>query len=116
MPRIMYVQADNASDNKNWAFILFLAMLVYHSYTVEVYLSFLLVGHTHEDIDQVFSILSRVFRYTACATYHSPMPVSNALNSSLLAAICAHLWQFTPATGGEDTTVIHIRASRCIAG
>ena len=28
-------------------------MLVYHKYTDEVILSFLLVGHTHEDIDQL---------------------------------------------------------------
>jgi hypothetical protein len=62
MPRCLYVQADSAGDNRNWAVFLFLAMLVYHNYTVEVYFSFLLVGHTHEDIDQLFSVISRYFR------------------------------------------------------
>ena len=62
MPRIVYVQADNASDNKCWTVLLFLAMLVYHGYTAEVYFSFLLVGHTHEDIDALFSVISRFFR------------------------------------------------------
>ena len=62
MPRTLMVQADNASDNKNWTVLLFLAMLVYHNYTAECFLSFLLVGHTHEDIDALFSVISRHFR------------------------------------------------------
>ena len=62
MPRTMYVQGDNASDNKCWTLLLFFAMLVYHGYTNDVYFSFLIVGHTHEDIDQVFSILSRFLK------------------------------------------------------
>ena len=61
-PRTMLVQGDNASDNKCWAFLLFFAMLVFHGYTLDVYFSFLIVGHTHEDIDQVFSILSRFLK------------------------------------------------------
>ena len=59
MPRILFIQADNASDNKNFAMIGFLAALVLHGYCHEIHLSFLLVGHTHEDIDQFFSVLTR---------------------------------------------------------
>jgi hypothetical protein len=98
MPRTLYIQADNASDNKCWAMVAWLAMLVHHDYTSEVrqcttlpahyphittvhrcdftefdwslrafcelqvYLSFLIVGHTHEDIDQLFSVISQFFR------------------------------------------------------
>ena len=62
MPPRVDVQADNAHDNKCWAMLLFLALLVYHGYTREVFFSFLLVVHTHEDIDQVFSIISSFFR------------------------------------------------------
>lgn len=62
MPQRLNVQADNASDNKCWAVILFFGMLVHHGYTNEVFFSFLLVGHTHEDIDQIFSILSKAFK------------------------------------------------------
>jgi hypothetical protein len=53
MPRTIYIQGDNASDNKCWSVLLYLAMLVYHGYTLNAYISFLIVGHTHEDIDQV---------------------------------------------------------------
>ena len=59
MPRTLYIQAENASDNKNFAMIGFLAALVQHDYCNEVQLSFLLVGHTHEDTDQFFSVLTR---------------------------------------------------------
>ena len=62
MPNTICVQADNASDNKNWTLLLFFAMLVHHGYTEEVFLSFLIVGHTHEDIDQLFSVLSRFLK------------------------------------------------------
>ena len=62
MPKTVYIQADNASDNKCWAMLAFLGTLVLHGYTNHVYLSFLLVGHTHEDIDQRFSIIARHFR------------------------------------------------------
>ena len=106
LPRKMCINADNASDNKCWTLLLFLAMLVYHRYTEEVrahtcshmhsthmhmhsthmharththicvhvhacihthmhaqvILSFLIVGHTHEDIDQLFSVLSRYLK------------------------------------------------------
>ena len=62
MPHTLYVQGDNASDNKCWAVILFLAMLVFYEYIGEAFLSFLLVGHTHEDIDQLFSVISRYFK------------------------------------------------------
>ena len=37
-------------------------MLVHHNYIVEAFLSFLLVGHTHEDIDQLFSVISKYFK------------------------------------------------------
>ena len=62
MPNTICVQADNASDNKCWTLLLFFAMLVHHGYTEEVFLSFLIVGHTHEDIDQLFSVLSRFLK------------------------------------------------------
>ena len=78
---VLYLQLDNtARENKNQYVMAFLAYLVQAGIFSEVsiaqiniiksmnsillyfqiYLSFLMVGHTHEDIDQVFS---RVFSY-----------------------------------------------------
>ena len=62
LPRTLYIQADNASDNKNHAVLLFCGLLICHKYVESVQISFLLVGHTHEDIDQLFSSLSRYIK------------------------------------------------------
>ena len=52
LPPILYVQADSAGDNKSQWLVCWLAWLVHAGYVQEVYLSFLVVGHTHEDVDQ----------------------------------------------------------------
>ncbi|CAC5393350.1 unnamed protein product [Mytilus coruscus] len=56
LPPTLYIQADNSpKDNKNKYVIMFLAMLV----KMEIIkLTFLMVGHTHEDVDQLFSRIS----------------------------------------------------------
>lgn len=65
IPGTFYVQADSAGDNKSQWLICWLAWLVHSGYVAEVYLSFLVVGHTHEDVDQMFSIGSKfLFRST----------------------------------------------------
>ena len=59
LPPVLRIQADNCGrENKNQYMFVFCAVLVGLRYFVEVYLSFLLVGHTHEDIDQRFSVIS----------------------------------------------------------
>ena len=54
----LYIQTDNAGDNKSKYMFAFLMMLVKEGVTKTVVLSMLLVGHTHIDIDQIFSIPS----------------------------------------------------------
>lgn len=71
MPRTLYVQADNASDNKNWTLMLFFAMLVYHGYTTQVFFSFLMVGHTvckRRHIRRIFAAHLRL--HDECSTLH----------------------------------------------
>jgi hypothetical protein len=59
MPKVLLLQLDNCSgENKNQCVMLFLCALVYFGVFARIKLSFLLVGHTHEDIDQLFSRLS----------------------------------------------------------
>ena len=55
LPPILTLQLDNAcADNKNrWVFA-FCSMLVYKRIFRDVYINFLIVGHTHEDIDALF--------------------------------------------------------------
>lgn len=52
----LYLQLDNTcKQNKNKYVMSFLALLVEHGVFREIVVSFLPVGHTHEDIDQMFS-------------------------------------------------------------
>jgi hypothetical protein len=52
---ILNIQLDNAcSDNKNQYVFSFFSLLVHKEVFCEVYINFLVVGHTYEDIDAMF--------------------------------------------------------------
>jgi hypothetical protein len=55
LPPVLNVQLDNAcSNNKNQYVFSFFSLLVQKGVFRKVYINFLLVGHTHEDIDAMF--------------------------------------------------------------
>ncbi|MCO5607618.1 hypothetical protein L7F22_061815 [Adiantum nelumboides] len=59
LPRTLYVQLDNtAQENNNQVLMAYLSMLVEKKVFKKVKLGFLLVGHTHDQIDQMFSKIS----------------------------------------------------------
>ena len=59
LPPTLHLQLDNTTkQNKGKFLVAYLAMLVKNGVFREVYLNFLPVGHTHEDIDQFFSRVS----------------------------------------------------------
>ena len=62
LPPVLYLQLDNASDNKSKAMIAFCHCLVARGIFRKLKTGFLLVGHTHEDIDQYFSVIARKLR------------------------------------------------------
>ncbi|KAL3682384.1 hypothetical protein R1sor_000406 [Riccia sorocarpa] len=56
LPSTFYIQLDNSGkDNKNWVVMSFLSELVMRGVFKTVVMSFLIVGHTHEDVDAYFS-------------------------------------------------------------
>jgi hypothetical protein len=59
LPERLYLQADSASDNKNYTVAAYLEWLVRAGVFKKVKISFLPVGHTHEDIDAAFGRLSK---------------------------------------------------------
>lgn len=60
LPPRLYLQMDNcAGDNKNYAIMGWVNFLVKMRVFETVEVGYLPVGHTHEDIDQHFSVLSR---------------------------------------------------------
>ena len=67
LPPVLYVQLDNtARENKNASVFGYLSMLVHKGLFKKVKVNFLLVGHTHDHIDQMFSTFSKkLSRYDA---------------------------------------------------
>jgi hypothetical protein len=54
----LYLQVDNCGENKNKVMFGFLTHLVRLSMFRKIKVGFLMVGHTHEDIDQFFSVIA----------------------------------------------------------
>ena len=92
LPPCLLIQLDNCSrENKNKFFFGYLETLVSLRVFEEVRVSFLPKGHTHEDIDQVFSCTARALRPTDAVTLsdlheilrgsYSPRPTVNHLSS-----------------------------------
>ena len=57
-----YVQFDNAGVNKSWSVIIALCILVTSGIVDKVVIAFLLVGHTHTDVDRIISYVVSYLR------------------------------------------------------
>lgn len=69
-PARIHVTFDNtASEAKNQYFFRFLGLLVLHGVFEAITVSNLLVGHTHDIVDQMFSVWAKMLRITDCATF-----------------------------------------------
>ena len=75
-PRVLYIQADNVSSNKSKVLMGYLCHLVNLGVFSKVKVNFLLVGHTHENIDQLFSRFSIALRQRDCLTLDDLMKVA----------------------------------------
>jgi hypothetical protein len=63
LPKRLYLQLDNsAKNNKNRFVMAFCSLLTARGIFKEVTMGFLVVGHTHEDIDAYFSYLSKLLK------------------------------------------------------
>jgi hypothetical protein len=67
-PEVLYLQLDNVSSNKSKVLVTYLSWLVETGVFKKIKVNYLLVGHTHEIIDQVFSRYSVLLRTTQCLT------------------------------------------------
>ena len=65
-PSELCVQMDNCGHQKNKYMLGYLTHLVQKGAFYNITLSFLQKGHTHEDIDQAFSVISGAMKRTAC--------------------------------------------------
>ncbi|XP_052820260.1 uncharacterized protein LOC128246095, partial [Mya arenaria] len=78
LPPVLYLQFDNCCrENKNHCVLAFAELLVSLNIFKEIHISFLMVGHTHEDVDVQFSLISRTLKTKDCETIESLMTVCN---------------------------------------
>jgi hypothetical protein len=78
LPPILNVQMDNAvENNKNWFVFCFWSLLVTKGIFREVYVNFMLIGHTHDDIDALFGRWSMLLRKRTVKIRISPFGHTN---------------------------------------
>ena len=75
-PTVLYIQADNVNSNKSKVLMGYLCHLVNLGVFTKIKVNFLLVGHTHENIDQMFSRFSIALRQYDCLTLDKLMEVA----------------------------------------
>ncbi|KAL3675287.1 hypothetical protein R1sor_025235 [Riccia sorocarpa] len=64
LPPTFYMQLDTSGrDNKNWLLMVFFSKLVARGVFKTVFMYFLIVGHTHEDVDVFFSKVNRALSF-----------------------------------------------------
>lgn len=69
-PPTLYLQLDNtARENKNRHVFAFLSLLVELNIFKKIKVGFLMVGHTHEDVDQFFSRISTHLKKNSITTF-----------------------------------------------
>jgi hypothetical protein len=69
LPKCLFLQLDNTTkQNKGEGLFGYLAVLLHLRIFDQVYVNFLPVGHTHEDIDQIFSRISVHLRFVNAPT------------------------------------------------
>ncbi|XP_067660460.1 uncharacterized protein [Haliotis asinina] len=112
LPETLYLQADNwPKDNKNKTLLYFLALLVKLKIFKKVKLSFLMVGHTHEDVDQLFSVFARELRQRRAATCEALLQVlASSSNPKPTATALDGVWDMRQLFSNCDSPKGHKEA------
>lgn len=86
-PRHLVIQSDNTpAQCKNQFVTAFLAVLVARFKFVTATLNFLMVGHTHEDVDQLFALI--LWLLVRKASFQTPSEILAFLGEQLRPHIC----------------------------
>jgi hypothetical protein len=119
LPPVLNIQLDNAcSDNKNRYVFNFFFLLVHKGVFHKVYVNFLFVGHTHEDIDAMFGRWNRRLRENNYPTLPTLMKSFMDAETEL---IIPHLIEEVPnfkafvdgyLCSGNDTLLGHTNAQQ----
>ena len=117
LPPILNVQMDNATgDNKNRFVFCFWSLLVANKIFREVYVNFMIVGHTHDDIDALFGRWSMALKKESFPTI--PLLMKSFMDIETVPTI-PHLIEEVPnfkkfiengIADGENTLLGHTKA------
>ncbi|KAL3675951.1 hypothetical protein R1sor_025899 [Riccia sorocarpa] len=96
LPPTLYLQLDNTvRENKNNILFAYLAMLLEKKVFTKIKLGFLLVGHTHDFVDQMFSRFSQALRCENAFTMSRLRSViENSYDPKLVTSILTQTWDF----------------------
>ncbi|KAL3697515.1 hypothetical protein R1sor_011591 [Riccia sorocarpa] len=96
LPPTLYLQLDNnVRENKNNILFAYLAMLLGKKVFLKIKLSFLLVGHTHDFVDQMFNHFSQVLRRENAFTMSRLRSViENSYDPKSLTSVLTQTWDF----------------------
>ena len=90
LPPLLNVQMDNATgDNKNHFVFCFLSLLVANRIFREVYVNFMIVGHTHDDIDALFRRWSMALKKESFSTI--PLLMKSFMDVEAIPTIPHHI-------------------------
>lgn len=98
MPPTLMAQMDNCSrENKNKFYLGMMALLVKLGHFREVYVSFLITGHTHEDIDAIFGNIAKALVNTDAITLPALMNVINEAchEKKITAVVLKHVFDIS---------------------
>jgi hypothetical protein len=88
LPMKLFLQMDNCvKDNKNYHLLAFLSFLIITKVFEEVQLGFLIVSHTHEDIDGNFGYLSKTLKE------HDNYVLANVMKAFMVLEDCPFILQ-----------------------
>ena len=90
LPEVLYLQLDNVYSNKSKTLMRYCNWLVDTGIFKKVKVCFLLVGHTHENIDQMFSRLSVRLRKSDIFTVRQMMLAARDCFTPEPHVICIH--------------------------
>ncbi|KAL3679738.1 hypothetical protein R1sor_022694 [Riccia sorocarpa] len=105
LPPTLYLQLDNTvRENKNNILFAYLAMLLEKKVFTKIKLGFLLVGHTHDFVDQMFSRFSQALRRENAFTMSRLRSViENSYDPKPVTTILTQTWDFKNFIDTEPT-------------
>ena len=119
LPKILYLQLDNCiRENKNTIVFTFLCWLLERGIFAHVYVSFLPVGHTHFDCDQLASRVGLLLKYRNVTGFTDLIQLLKQCNSprpsvDVIGAVIDIKKLFNP-TGDCNFPVSTSRVRRCM--